>query len=116
MIARLILTTLLLAVFAYAAIQYRRSRLIGAAAVAAALAGLYFVWVPRHATALAEWAGVGRGVDLILYTWVAISLIMLLNLHLKLRMQTELITALARATALSDARRSAPETGTIANN
>ena len=40
MIARLILTTLLLAVFAYAAIQYRRSRLIGAAAVAAALACL----------------------------------------------------------------------------
>lgn len=107
MIARLILTVLLLVVFAYAAIQYRRSRLIGVIAVATALAGLYFVWVPRHATALAEWAGVGRGVDLILYTWVAISLIMLLNLHLKLRMQTELITALARATALADARRRA---------
>ena len=113
MIARLILTTLLLAVFAYAALQYRRSPLIGALAVMAALAGLYFVWVPRHATALAEWAGVGRGVDLILYTWVAISLIMLLNLHLKIRMQTELITALARATALADARRREPGSGAI---
>ena len=104
MIARLILTTLLLTVLVYAAIQYRRSQLIGALAVGAALAGLYFVWVPQHASVLAEWAGVGRGVDLILYTWVAISLIMLLNLHLKIRTQTELITGLARAAALADAR------------
>jgi small membrane protein len=107
MIARLILTALLLTVLVYAAIQYRRSQLIGALAVFAALAGLYFVWVPRHATVLAEWAGVGRGVDLILYTWVAISLIMLLNLHLKIRTQTELITGLARSVALSEARQRA---------
>jgi len=109
MIARLILTALLLTVLAYAAIQYRSSRWIGALAVLTALAGLYFVWLPGHATVLAEWAGVGRGVDLILYTWVAISLIMLLNIHLKLRAQIELITALARAAALNDARHRADQ-------
>jgi small membrane protein len=105
MIARVGLTALLMTVFVYAAIQYRRSRWIGGFAVMAALAGLYFVWVPDHATALAGWAGIGRGADLVLYTWVAISLIMLLNLHLKLRSQMELITALARAAALDDAKR-----------
>jgi hypothetical protein len=49
--------------------------------------------------------GIGRGVDLILYTWVVISLIMLLNLHLKLRSQLELITLLARKIAIADALR-----------
>ena len=44
----------------------------------------------------------GRGVDLILYLWVCISLILLLNLHLKLRTQHELITALARRIALAN--------------
>src|SRR5262249_34052198 len=73
-----------------------------------AAAGLYFVWVPGHATALAEFAGIGRGVDLIIYTWVVISLLVLLNLHLKLRSQTEAMTGLARAFAIDEALRAAP--------
>ena len=52
--------------------------------------------------AVAELVGIGRGVDLILYIWVCISLIVLLNLHLKLRTQTELITKLARTIALAN--------------
>jgi len=71
--------------------------------VVAACWGLYFVWIPAHASRLAELVGIGRGVDLILYTWVMISLIMLLNLHLKLRSQLELITLLARKIAIADA-------------
>jgi hypothetical protein len=47
--------------------------------------GFYFVWVPSHATHLAEFVGIGRGVDLIIYIWIVISLLLLLNLHLKLR-------------------------------
>jgi hypothetical protein len=41
---------------------------------------------------------------LILYVWEAINLIIMLNLHLKLRGQLELITALARTAALLNAR------------
>ncbi len=58
------------------------------------------MWFPAHATVLAELAGVGRGVDLIIYVWVVISLLIVLNLHLKLRAQMELITELAREIAL----------------
>jgi hypothetical protein len=54
---------------------------------------------------LAELAGIGRGVDLIIYTWVVISLLVVLNLHLKLRAQMELITALAREIAIANARK-----------
>ena len=84
----------------------RSAPAIGLAAVLAACGGLYFVWFPSHATILAELAGIGRGVDLILYVWVVISLLIVLNLHLKLRAQMELITALAREIAIVKAQSS----------
>lgn len=104
MIAQLALTALLAAVLLYAYLQYRRSPVVGLLAMLAAFIGLYFVWIPAHATRLAEFAGVGRGVDLVLYVWVAISMLVLLNLHLKLRMQMDLITTLARSLAIANAR------------
>ena len=104
MIAQIILTTLLACVLLYAWIEYRRAPAIGLLAIAAALAGFYVVWVPAHATWLAALVGIGRGVDLILYVWVVISLIMLLNLHLKLRSQLEQITILARELAIANAQ------------
>jgi hypothetical protein len=104
MIAQLILTALLLGILLYAWTEYRRAPAIGLLAMVAALTGLYFVWIPAHATWLAELVGIGRGVDLILYVWVVISLIVLLNLHLKLRVQKEMITVLARELAIANAR------------
>jgi hypothetical protein len=105
MTAQLLLTFLLGAILVYAFAERRRSPVVGTLALAAAGAGLYFVWVPLHATALAELAGVGRGVDLIIYIWVVISLLVLLNLHLKLRKQTEALTGVARALAIGEALR-----------
>src|SRR5262245_59741214 len=104
MIAKLILTALLFGILLYAWTEYRRAPVIGLIAMLAALTGLYFVWVPVHATWLEELVGIGRGVDLILYLWVVISLIGLLNLHLKLRVQKEMITVLARELAIANAR------------
>ena len=104
MIAQLILSALLAAILLYAWAEYRRSPAVAFLTVAIATAGLYFVWVPEHSTQLAELVGIGRGVDLILYVWVCISLVVLLNLHLKLRTQTELITTLARKIAITDAQ------------
>ena len=104
MIAQLILTALLSGILLYAWTEYRRSPAVGLFAMLAAVGGLYFVWVPSHATRLAEFVGIGRGVDLIIYTWVVISLLVLLNLHLKLRAQMELITVLARELAIANAR------------
>jgi small membrane protein len=109
MIAQILLSALLGAVLLYAWREYRRSPAVAFLTVLAASWGLYFVWVPSHATKLAELAGIGRGVDLVLYTWVVISLILLLNLHLKLRVQMETITILARSIAIANASRSAPE-------
>src|SRR6266700_835916 len=104
MIAQLILSTLLAAILLYAWTEYRRSPAVAILTVLVATAGLYFVWVPEHSTRLAELVGIGRGVDLMLYIWVCLSLIVLLNLHLKLRTQMELITTLAREIAIAAAK------------
>jgi small membrane protein len=103
MIAQLGLSILLGGFIGYAWTEYSRSPAIGVVSMLVAAVGLYFVWVPEHATWLAALVGIGRGVDLILYVWVVISLVMLLNLHLKLRAQMELITILARRIAIADA-------------
>jgi hypothetical protein len=115
MIAQFILSILLAAVLLYAWTEYRRSPAVAVLTVLAATAGLYFVWLPEHSTQLAELVGIGRGVDLILYTWVCISLIVLLNLHLKLRTQTELITTLARKIAIAEAQSAGLAHGRDAN-
>jgi hypothetical protein len=109
MIAQLLLTALLALVLAYAWSAHRTVPLIGVLASGAALAGLYFVWVPEHATALAALVGIGRGTDLIVYTWVVISLVIMLNLHLKLRLQLDMITRLARTVAIDRAKESRRE-------
>src|SRR5258705_170994 len=72
MIAQLLLTAFLALVLVYAWSAHRTVPIIGLLAGGAALAGLYFVSVPEHATALAAFAGIGRGSDLIVYTSVVI--------------------------------------------
>jgi hypothetical protein len=104
MIAQVVLTLLLGGLLLYAVKEARKSPAVGAMTVVAAMAGLYVVWLPHHASIVAEWAGIGRGADLILYVWAALSLIIMLNLHLKVRGQLELMTGLARAVALLTAR------------
>jgi hypothetical protein len=104
MIAQFILSILLGGILFYAWTAYRRSSAVSFLTAIMAMAGLYFVWVPQHSTRLAELVGIGRGADLVLYVWVCISLILLLNVHLVLRMQMELITVLARKLSVAAAR------------
>ena len=111
MIAQFVLSMLLCIVLVYAWVEHRRSPIVALLSGGTALAGLYFIWFPTHTTWVAELVGIGRGADLILYMWVCISLVILLNLHLKLRAQHELITALARTIALTSA--SSPSTGAL---
>jgi len=101
MIAQSLLSILLGLVLLHGWTQFRRSPLVAATSIVAGLAGLYLVWAPEQTTALAAFVGIGRGVDLILYLWVCISLNLLLSLHLKQRLQQETITKLARAMALA---------------
>ena len=68
MIAQIGLSILLAVIVVYAWTN-TRGRRQSASSRCSAAAGLYFVWLPEHATWLAELVGIGRGVDLILYVW-----------------------------------------------
>jgi len=105
MMAQLLLSILLFGVLVYAWTEYRRTPVVASLSSIVAASGFYFIWFPDASTRLAEFVGIGRGVDLILYSWVCISLLVILNLHLKLRNQLELITALARVVAIENAQR-----------
>jgi len=104
MTAQIVLSMLMGGVLLYAGNERRRSPVVAWLSILAATAGLYFTWMPEQATSLAHWSGIGRGVDLVIYVWVGITLIVLLNLHLKLRTQMELVTVLARTIALAEAK------------
>ena len=115
MIAQAALTLLLSGIVLYAWAERRRSPLVGLLSMFAAFAGIYLVWIPDHASTVAEMAGVGRGVDLVLYIWVVISLLLFLNLHLKLRAQLDLITTLTRAITIANASRAGEANKTFPN-
>lgn len=105
MIAKLLLSSMLIAMLAYASVAATRARMVGVLIAASALAGLFFVWWPDAANELANAVGIGRGADLVLYVWVVLSMLVGLNLHLRLKAQAEVATRLARAIALLEVRR-----------
>ena len=45
----------------------------------AAAFGLIIIWYPEVANSLAELVGVGRGADLLLYSWIVISMFVILG-------------------------------------
>ena len=98
---RILLTIGLLTFLVYGTSQREKSRFVFYATLAITAAGLFFVWVPEQANALAYLLGVGRGADLILYCWILTSLIVALNLHVLIRANLQLTTELARQLALS---------------
>jgi small membrane protein len=103
MIFQLLLTMSLILVIVYAFTQKAKSLPVSSVATLSALAGLYFVWAPNQANDIAQAIGIGRGADLIFYCWGVISLVLLLNLHFKLRSNMELLTVLTRKIAIMEA-------------
>ena len=65
--------------------------------------GIALVIRPDWSSAAARLLGVGRGADLVLYVWTAISILVLANIHFRLRTQQAMITLLTREIAILDA-------------
>lgn len=99
-----VLTLALLLAALFALREWRVSKLVGLGLLAVSVVGGVFVWVPGAADATARQLGVGRGADLVLYLYCAISFLLILNLSLKLRTQHEMLTRLARHMALANPR------------
>lgn len=98
------LTIFALLVIVYGLREWRRSRLVGLSLIGISLVGAFFVWFPSTADRVAALAGVGRGADLIFYSYSAISFVMILNLGLKQRELQKSITDLARHISIAQPR------------
>jgi small membrane protein len=77
--------------------------IIGATVILMALTGILLVARPRYSTIIANYLGVGRGADLLLYLFFMISVVFIFLVHIKFRQHDLLITSLARSIALSNA-------------
>ena len=71
--------------------------------LAASLSGIIFTAAPELANYAAWPVGISRGADLILYCFVLISLAAILNVHLRLRLQHEMLTEVVRQLAILSA-------------
>ncbi len=67
------------------------------------ICGEYLVLFPNQTTVVASHFGIGRGADLMLYLWVLLSIIILLNVHLRLRSLNDRLIELTRQLALREA-------------
>jgi|GraSoi2013_100cm_1033763.scaffolds.fasta_scaffold18393_3 hypothetical protein len=94
-----------LAVFAvWACAQWSRAPIVTLVAGLLALFGMALSLRPEISSHLAHFMGVGRGADLLFYCFILLAMTAILNLHLRLRAQQDMITALTRAIALSNPR------------
>jgi len=86
--------------FAYAFLQRKKSSLISMSLCIISTLGIYFVIFPDSTTTIANFVGVDRGTDLILYCWVVISLLVSVNLQFNILSLRQNITQLTRELAL----------------
>lgn len=87
--------------------QRSLSPLVGFLTPLTCAVGISLILRPDWSSEVARLLGVGRGADLILYVWTAVSILVLANVHFRLRAQQAMITVLAREIAILEARQPA---------
>ena len=103
MTAKILLTLFLLSISIYTFTQKSRIRHTLFFIELLIALGIFFVWAPDATTTLANAIGIGRGADLVFYFAILFLVFFIFNLHLKLRIQHEEITELARRVAIISA-------------
>jgi hypothetical protein len=100
MIVKLALSALFLALACVGIVQRKEARRIGLAIVLLSAAALAAIWNDTAVTRLANWVGVGRGTDLILYIWIPISLAFAMLLYVRVVALEHMLTQLCRHIAI----------------
>ena len=65
--------------------------------------GIVLVCHPELTQIMATWAGIGRGVDIIIYLFLAIMTLVILDVYIRLHSTNELLTKMVRNIALLEA-------------
>lgn len=89
--------------------QRSLSPVVGLLTPLACASGAALVIRPDWSSDLARLLGVGRGADLVLYIWTLVSLLLLANIHFRLRSYQRTMTVLAREIAILEARQQITE-------
>lgn len=105
MIVQIMLSAVLVCLLLYAVKLTRRGNALGILLVLLAICAIFFVLFPDNSNTVANWLGVGRGADLLIYLCFLSGVLMILLLHLRFREQSIAITELARAIALNNPRK-----------
>jgi small membrane protein len=100
MIFQVILISGLLIITIYAVMQRARSPIVALGVLAGSLSGIILTAAPELANYAAWAVGISRGADLVIYCFILISLGAILNLHLRLRMQQEMLIEVVRQFAI----------------
>lgn len=101
---KLPLIALLLVCAAYGWRQRRLSPWIGYMIPVVCAVGVALVIQPEWSSAAARYLGVGRGADLILYVWTVVSILLIANIHFRMRSYQAMLTVLTRELAILEAR------------
>ena len=100
MIAEVLLSLFTISFLAYHLASPSRPAYLSIAVWMITVAALLTIWVPEFSTTLAHWMGIGRGADLIIYLWMAVSLLLFLFVRISLFRLEEKLTELTRKAAL----------------
>ena len=107
MIIKILLSVGLFLPLSYVLVQRNPPRLIRLSIIVAVVVGEYFVWLPNQTNSIAHFVGVGRGADLIMYCWILVSMLLILNNIFGNRSTNQKLIKLARRIALYEARNDA---------
>ncbi|HVO97721.1 MAG TPA: DUF2304 domain-containing protein [Bryobacteraceae bacterium] len=86
----------------------RSRRLSRFLALAMAAVGVVFVLRPELTSRIAHFLGVGRGVDLMLYIFLVVTVYALMQLYARVRTLDWQVTQISRALAIANARKLEP--------
>ncbi|WP_447578952.1 DUF2304 family protein [Achromobacter kerstersii] len=112
MIAQIVLTLGFAGLAACGWLRMGRVRVFAGALTLICLAGIYFIWVPSNLTIVANFIGIGRGADLLLYIFLTFVMFELLMVRIRDKERDELITRLARSIAIEQAKHRAERKAT----
>lgn len=98
----LLVVMALLALFGWR--QKQRAPAVGWAIIVTAFLGMALAAAPSILQPVADAVGVGRGVDLMIYLFMIATILLVANVHLRMREMRDVITDLVRRSAIDSAR------------
>lgn len=103
MIITVLLVAALLLPLTYSLILIMRGNIFGITLAFFCFASVFLVIFPDKSTELANFIGVGRGTDLLLYLCFIAGGIFIFLIHIRFRQHTQMITKLVRLNAINSA-------------